>query len=57
MEGNDWICGSRFTLADVFLFAFADFGRTVGQPLDPKLAWLPGWFERVAKRPSAAASR
>lgn len=57
MEGNDWICGTRFTLADVFLFAFADFGRTVGQPLDPKLAWLPGWFERVAKRPSAAASR
>jgi len=57
MEGNDWICGSRFTLADVFLFAFADFGRTVGQPLDPKLAWLPGWFERVARRPSAAASR
>jgi glutathione S-transferase len=57
MEGNDWICGSRFTLADVFLFAFADFGRTVGQPLDPKLGWLPGWFERVARRPSAAASR
>ncbi len=57
MEGNDWICGSRFTLADVFLFAFADFARTVGQPLDPKLAWLPGWFERVARRPSAAASR
>jgi len=57
MEGNDWICGPRFTLADVFLFAFADFGRTVGQVLDPKLAWLPGWFERVARRPSAAASR
>lgn len=57
MDGNDWICGSRFTLADVFLFAFADFGRTVGQPLDAKLAWLPGWFERVARRPSAAASR
>jgi glutathione S-transferase len=57
LDGNDWICGSRFTLADVFLFAFVDFGRTVGQPLDPKLAWLPGWFERVARRPSAAASR
>jgi glutathione S-transferase len=57
MDGNDWICGSRFTLADVFLFAFVDFGRTVGQPLDAKLAWLPGWFERVARRPSAAASR
>ncbi len=57
MNGNEWICGSRFTLADVFLFAFADFGRTVGQPLDPKLAWIPGWFERVSKRPSAEASK
>lgn len=56
-DGNDWICGSRFTLADILLYAFLDFGRTVGQPLDAKLAWLPGWFERVAKRPSAEASK
>jgi glutathione S-transferase len=56
MEGNTWICGERFTLADILLFAFLDFGRSVGQALDPKLAWLPGWFERVAKRPSAQAS-
>jgi glutathione S-transferase len=57
MDGNDWICGRRFTLADVLLFAFLDFARTVGQPLDTKLGWLPGWFERTARRPSAAASK
>ena len=57
MDGNEWIAGERFTLADVFLYAFLDFGNTVGQPLDPKLAWLPRWFERVAARPSAEASR
>ena len=57
MDGNEWIAGERFTLADVFLFAFLDFGRTVGQPLDPKLAWLPRWFERVAARPSAESSK
>jgi glutathione S-transferase len=56
-EGREWICGDRFTLADVLLFAFLDFGRTVGQGPDPKLAWLPRWFERVAARPSAEASK
>lgn len=56
MDGNQFIAGSRFTLADIFLFAFLDFGRTVGQPLDPNLKWVAGWFERVGARPSAAAS-
>ena len=56
-RGNEFITGSRFTLADIFLFAFLDFGRTVGQPLDPALQWVTGWFERVAARPSAAASQ
>ena len=54
MGANQFIVGSRFTLADIFLFAFLDFGRTVGQPLDPSLKWINGWFERVAARPSAA---
>jgi glutathione S-transferase len=56
-NGNEWICGDRFTLADIFLFAFLDFSRQVGQTLDPKLGWLPGWFARVAARPSAEASK
>lgn len=55
MKGHQFIAGARFTLADIFLFAFLDFGRTVGQPLDPSLTWVNGWFERVAARPSAAA--
>ena len=54
MGAKQFIVGSRFTLADIFLFAFLDFGRTVGQPLDPSLKWINGWFERVAARPSAA---
>jgi len=57
MNGNEFIAGKRLTLADVFLFAFLDFGRSVGQPIDPALKWVPGWFERVAARPSAAASK
>ncbi len=57
MEGRNWICGDRFTLADILLFAFLDFGAQVGQPLSGELAWLPGWFERVGKRPSAEATK
>jgi len=54
MNGNQFIAGARFTLADIFLFAFLDFGRTVGQPIDPNLKWINPCFERVASRPSAA---
>lgn len=51
-----WICGDRFTLADILLFGFLDFGAMVGQPLDPKHARLADWFGRMRARPSAAAS-
>ncbi|HEX3363528.1 glutathione S-transferase family protein [Phenylobacterium sp.] len=51
-----WIAGDRFTLADILLFAFLEFGATVGQPLDPKFAKLTDWLGRVKARPSAAAS-
>lgn len=57
MAERSFLAGERFSLADILLFAFLDFGASVGQALDPKLGNLRGWFERVAARPSAAASR
>jgi len=51
-----WICGERFTLADIVLYAFIEFGGLVGQPLDPAFARLTDWRARVGARPSAAAS-
>lgn len=51
-----WIAGGRFTLADIVLFAFMDFGAVVGQPIDPNNKKVVDWFERVKARPSAAAS-
>ena len=53
---GDWLAGDRFTLADILLFAFLDFGGQVGQPLDPKFTKVNAWFQRVKARPSAAAS-
>lgn len=54
MQG-DFVCGSRFTLADILLFCFIEFGAAVGQPLPAGAKWLPAWRERVAARPSAKA--
>jgi glutathione S-transferase len=59
LEGNfkgPWIAGDRFTLADILLFAFLDFGGQVGQPLDRSNKKIADWFDRVSARPSAAAS-
>ncbi|KQZ65028.1 glutathione S-transferase [Sphingopyxis sp. Root1497] len=50
-----WICGDRFTLADILLFAILDFGASVGQPLDPSLTRLGEWMERMKARPSHAS--
>ncbi|MGH7041065.1 MAG: glutathione S-transferase family protein [Acetobacteraceae bacterium] len=55
MAGREHVCGARFTLADVFLFCFLDFGAGVGQTLDPANRALTSWFDRVKARPSTAA--
>jgi glutathione S-transferase len=51
-----WLTGERFTLADICLCVWRDFGASVGQPLDRALARITPWFDRVAARPSAQAS-
>lgn len=56
IEGRTWIVGERFTLADVLLFCFLQFGAQVGQPLDPANKNLAAWLERVKARPSAEAA-
>jgi glutathione S-transferase len=56
MDGRQFVCGERFTLADILLYSFLDFGAQVGQPTDPANGWITAWFERVKARPSAAAS-
>lgn len=54
-DGRQYLCGNRFTLADVFLYCLLDFGGQVGQPLDPANTNIAAWFKRVAERPSVKA--
>jgi glutathione S-transferase len=55
IAGREWIVGDRFTLADILLFGFLEFGAQVGQPLDAANANLTAWQARVAARPGVAA--
>ena len=54
MGDKEFICGDRFTLADILLFSFLEFGANVGQAMDPKCERLQAWYARVAARPSIA---
>ena len=55
MGDNEWICGDRFTLADIMLYGFLEFGESVGQPVNRDNSWVAGWCDRTAARPSAKA--
>ena len=55
MGSKPYIGGGKLTMADILLFAFADFMGQVGQPLDPARKNLTAWFGRMKARPSAAA--
>ena len=55
IEGKEFVCGDRFSLADVLLFCFLEFGGQVGQPLNEGNKNIKAWYDRVAARPSAQA--
>ena len=55
IAGRQWIAGDRFSLADILLFVFLEFGASVGQPMNPELKNIGAWYERVKARPSATA--
>jgi len=50
-----YICGERFTIADILLYCCLHFGNNVGQPLNPEYSNIGAWFKRMSKRPSAQA--
>ena len=54
MEGREFLCGSRISLADVMLYCFLAFGKNVGQAYDEGNKNVHAWFERMSKRASTA---
>ena len=54
MAGKQFLCGDRFTLADVLLYCFLEFGEAVGQPLNADNKNIASWYARVKERPSAS---
>ena len=55
MEGKAYICGDRFSLADIALFVFLEFGTQVGQALNTDNKNIMAWYDRVKERSSAGA--
>ncbi len=55
LAGRTWVCGDRYTLADILLLAFVAFGASVGQPAPAAASWIAEWHVRAAARPSSAA--
>jgi len=55
IQGREFICGNRLTLADILLYSFLSFGTQVGQPLNDKNKNIKAWYDRMAARPSTKA--
>ena len=55
MDGKQFVCGNRLTLADVLLFAFVDFFNGVRQPINQDNKNIVAWHARMKARPSAEA--
>lgn len=52
-QNGEWICGSRFTLADIYLYCFLQFGENHGQPIPDEAPRLRDFFLRFKARPTA----
>lgn len=55
MAGKTWLCGDRFSMADIMLYGFVGFFAKLGQKPDESLANVNAWMARMAERPSAKA--
>jgi glutathione S-transferase len=56
MADERYLCGERYSLADILLYCFMTFGAPAGgNNLPPGADRLQAWYRRVAARPAAAA--
>ncbi|MFN7174056.1 MAG: glutathione S-transferase family protein [Thermaurantiacus tibetensis] len=55
LAGRAFVCGDRFSLADIPLGCFLRFAPAAGVPLPEGLAFVPPWLERLDARGTFAA--
>jgi glutathione S-transferase len=55
LEGQPFIAGETYTMADICALSTVDFATWIGLPLDTSNANFAAWHARVTARPSAAA--
>lgn len=55
LEGKEYVCGDRLTLADIMLYCFLNFGTTVGQPIDQKNKNIVSLYSKLDSLDSASA--
>lgn len=55
LENNEWICGSRFTIADAYLFTVLRWAYAIKLEMEP-FGQITAYMKRVAERPAVVAA-
>jgi len=55
LEGNPFIAGEAYSMADICALSTVDFAEWIGLPIPDELENVKAWHARVTARPSAAA--
>ena len=55
LEGKEFICGDRFSLADIMFYCFLYFGSTVGQSINQDNTNIVSLYEKIGIRESSSA--
>ena len=55
IKDKEYICGDRFSLADIMFYCFLNFGTTVGQPLNEDNKNVVNLYNKIHSRQSASA--
>ena len=55
LDGKEFVCGDRFSLADIMFYCFLNFGTTVGQALNEENNNVVNLYNKIHLRPSASA--
>ena len=55
IKDKQFICGDRFSLADIMFYCFLNFGTTVGQPLNEDNKNVVNLYNKIHSRKSSSA--